>query len=95
MRLPGWMRPVAGTSSRCIISRGAMLKKLALRSGSRVSTAATRSSARPTRTFEPTGAASAETRRSSIHTVPRAGPRSAGASAAPGAGAVRSRPRSG
>jgi hypothetical protein len=72
-----------------------MLKKLALRSGSSVSTAATSSSAFPSRTREPTGASSADTRRSSSHTVPLRGPRSACASGAPGAAATRKRPRNG
>jgi len=67
--LPVWIRPVAGTSSRCIMRRGAMLKKFALRSGSSVSTAATWSCARPSLMREPTGAPSAETRRSSSQTV--------------------------
>jgi len=67
-----------------------MLKKLALRSGSSVSTAATSKSARPRRMREPTGAFNEEIRRSSSHTVPRAGPRSTGTS-----GAIRSLPRSG
>ncbi len=72
-----------------------MLKKLALRSGSSVRTAATVSSERPRRTREPTGAPSAETSCSSSHTVPFCGPLSAGASGAPGAGAMRRRPRNG
>ena len=95
MRLPVCTSPVAGTSARFIIRRGAMLKKFALRSGSSVSTAPTRSSDFPRRTVEPTGACSALTSRSSSHTVPAAGPRSAAASGAPGAGAMRRRPRSG
>ena len=86
---------VAGTSAMFIISRGAMLKKPALRSGSSVSTAATVNSARPSLTREPTGACSALTRRSSSHTVPGAGPRSAGASGMPGACVMRMRPRKG
>ena len=72
-----------------------MLKKFALRSGSSVSTAPTVNVLRPRRRRVPTGAPSAETSRSSIHTVPRTGPSSAGASGAPSAGAVRRRPRSG
>ena len=72
-----------------------MLKKLVLRSGSSVSTAATLNSRAPSLRREPTGASSAVTRRSSSHTVPRAGPRCAGASGAFGAGAMRSLPRSG
>ena len=46
-------------------------------------------------TREPTGAPSAETSCSSSHTVPLFGPASAGASGAPGAGAMRRRPRNG
>ncbi len=95
MRLPVCTRPVAGTSSMCMNTRGAMLKKLVPRSGSSVSTAATRKLELPSCSFEPTGAASALISRSSIHTLPRGGPDCAGASAALGTAAMRSRPRSG
>ena len=95
MRLPGCTRPVAGTSATFIIRRGARLKKFAPRSGSSVSTAATRSCTLPNRIVAPTGALSAVMRRSSSHTVPRAGPCGVSASGAPGALATRNRPRSG
>ena len=72
-----------------------MLKKFAPRSGSSVSTAATVNTALPSFTLEPTGALSAVTSRSSIHTVPGLGPESAVASSAFGSGAMRRRPRSG
>src|SRR3982750_2473879 len=79
MRLPGCTRPVAGPSAMFIIRRGARLKKLVLRSGSRVSTAATRNCDLPSRTLLPTGAFSALTSRSSSHTVPGCGTPAAGA----------------
>ena len=78
-----------------MIRRGAILKKLVPRSGSRVRIAATSKVVAPSLSFDPTGTVSAVTRRSSIHTVPGFGPDCAAASGAFTAGAVLSRPRSG
>jgi len=94
-RLPTWISWVTGRSSACIISRGAMLKKFTPRSGSKVSTADTASSALPSRTTSPTLASSDAISRSSSQTVPGSGVPRASASGTFSAGAVRRLPRKG
>ncbi len=95
MRLPVWTSFVFATSSRFIIRRGAMLKKLTLRSGSSVRIALTVSSVSPSSMRSPIFAPSAGASRSSSQTVPGRGTPSARASGTFGPGAVRRLPRSG
>jgi hypothetical protein len=86
---------VPASSSARIIRRGEKLTKPKPRSSSRVMTAATVNVRVPTFTVPPTRVFNASSKGGSSQTVPGGGIAAAGASAAPGAGAMRTAPRSG